>query len=151
MKMSIKYRRKTFSESQWRKDIRCAWMCLITNFKYITVNVSLRSVPLYECFISIFIIQITQVTETSGGSWLHGLSSDSPDHNDYRTHWQDLNSKTFSIDFNLQNTIQQQRQHTDVDRFNKIQGPIAACHFKWGNVRISLRNKNRKQHFSKLF
>lgn len=77
MKFSIMYRRKTFSESQWRKDIRRAGMCLITNFKYITVNISLRSVPLYEIFISIFVTQITQITETSGGSWLQGLSSSS--------------------------------------------------------------------------
>jgi hypothetical protein len=31
-----------------------------------------------------FIIQITQAIETSGGSWLQGLS-DSPHHNDYPT------------------------------------------------------------------
>jgi hypothetical protein len=161
--MRIMYRRKRSSASQWRKDIRCAGMCLIlilltwriwwapnnaskwqtafnstfkgliTDVKFIRVNFSLRSMPVSESCVKIFSIQITHVTETSGGSWLQGFS-DSPHHNEYPTHWQDLHSKMFSTDFKPQNTIQQHRQHTDVNRFNMIQGPITACHFKRGNL-----------------
>ena len=95
-----------------------------------------------EWRIKIFIIQITQVIETSGGSWLQ-RSSDSLHHKDYPTKWQDLHSKMFSIDFKSQNTIHQHGQHTDVNRFNMIQGPITACHFKGVTVRISLRNNKQ--------
>jgi hypothetical protein len=49
-------------------------MYLITGVKFITVNFSLRSVPFYKWFIKIFIIQIIEVIETSGGSRLQGLS-----------------------------------------------------------------------------
>lgn len=129
MVMSIMHRRNTSSASQWRKDKRRAGVCLITDVKFITVNFLYRSVPFYECCIKIFIIQIIQGIETSGGSWLQGLSC-SPHHNDYPTQWQNLHSRMFSTDFKPQNTIQQHRQRTDVNRFNTIQGPITACHFK---------------------
>lgn len=112
-------------------------MCLISNFKFITVNFSLRSVPLYECCVSIFIIQLAQAIET-----LY--------YNQYCTYWQDLNFKMFSIYLKPQNTIQQNRKHSEVVRFNMIQGPITACHFKRSNCEDFISKQQLQTTFQQI-